>query len=101
MSIDEEKTVGSPVARRTTFTIPRSITIQDDGPQQISLQRELTLRRQNSISITSPPVVDSRSRIVGEFRYVGQPSHITISVTGIVGLQCYCTLKFVDELDFS
>jgi hypothetical protein len=32
---------------------------------------------------------------------VGQPSHITISVTGIVGLQCYCTLKFVDELDFS
>ncbi|RSH91845.1 hypothetical protein EHS25_009215 [Saitozyma podzolica] len=77
MSIDEEKTVGSPVARRTTFTIPRSITIQDDGPQQISLQRELTLRRQNSISITSPPVVDSRSRIVGEFRTLS--IHVTDS----------------------
>lgn len=56
-------------ARNTTFTIPRSITIQDDRERRQSVSRDLDLRRQNSVSFATGPVrVEPSTRIVGEFR---------------------------------
>jgi hypothetical protein len=63
---DVEKTGSGLPAKHTTFTTPRSVTIQENAT--VSPQRELELRRQNSISITSPQQVDAPSRIIGEFR---------------------------------
>jgi len=54
--------------RTRTFTIPRSITIQDDNVGA-SPSREKELRRFNSISMTTGPQhVNTPSRIIGEFR---------------------------------
>jgi hypothetical protein len=69
MSFDVEKAPHSRLAKHTTFDVPSSLTMQDDVPHNLPLERELIIRRQNSISITSPPGVDSASRIVGNFRY--------------------------------
>lgn len=57
--------------RPAPFTIPRSITIQDDG---VGPSRERELRRVNSIGLSGPRV-DVGSRVIGEFRFV---SHLPL-----------------------
>lgn len=64
--IDAEKathTGASGQQAHPQFAIPRSVTIQDDE----TAQRELRLRRQNSVG-AGPRQVDTTSRLVGEFR---------------------------------
>lgn len=62
--IDAEKgTHTGPSGQHPQFAIPPSVTIQDDE----NAQRELRLRRQNSVG-AGPRQVDTTSRLVGEFR---------------------------------
>jgi hypothetical protein len=51
------------IPRNTTFD--RTVTINQDPAVQ---ERELQLRRQNSVSFANRSRVDAPSRIVGEFR---------------------------------
>ena len=50
-----------------TSTFDRTVTFNQDPAAQ---ERELQLRRHNSVSFASPSRVDAPSRIVGEFRRV-------------------------------
>ena len=48
-----------------TLTLDRTVTFSQDPAVQ---ERELQLRRHNSVSFASPGRIDGPSRIVGEFR---------------------------------
>ena len=55
-----------PHQRGHLYTVPRAVTIQDDGGQSPTKERDL--RRFNSISMNGSRHIDGPSRIVGEFR---------------------------------